>query len=252
LDSYAFVSVDDMLNRLMKSKFDPKIFGSLLSKKGYARSDVLSGQKDYESANREERIDLLERTARNLTRTYEKYKEYCWFEVLGDEIADCVNTKWFGTIFGHNRIEEKTYSLLKRALSRGSDKVIATHTIKLRGYPDFFALTKDNLVAVDAKASFTEYKRFLTQASIFKKYSDIVFLAATPGLVIEIGRKIKRGGAYGEQILKEALKELGIGLLIVDLTSRKVVQVQDIKPSKSRVLDKKEKERVMRDIRLTS
>jgi hypothetical protein len=122
----------------------------------------------------------------------------------------------------------------------------ATDTQKKKKYPDFFAFKKKKLYAFDAKATYPQYKRFLEQATGWMRYSDYVFLVATPGLVVRIGEQKKEGGAQGENVLKEDLKRNGIGLVIVDMESGHVKSM--LEAEQSRLVDKGFKEARLRDL----
>jgi len=249
---YAFIQISEILNRLFKSGYDSIVYRSILEK-FHSKDEVRIHLKEYNSSRKQDKLELLEKAAKHLERKgLDKYRNYYSHEILCEEIAETVKArKWFNYIFGHTDSEEKLYPLIKKYLKGQYTKVFETYDKKGEKWPDFFAIKKKllggrELVAVEAKAKFSEYKRFLNQSRIFMRYSDYVFLAATPGFVVEVGHKVRGKSAYGVSILQEDLGKDGIGLLVVDMTSKNVNSYFDI--SESELLDEEEKKKCLRKL----
>jgi hypothetical protein len=124
---------------------------------------------------------------------------------------------------------------------------------KKEKWPDFFALKARTLrnpllSSIDAKVNYNELIRFLDQSTRFLRYSDYVYLAATPGLIIEVGKREKQEAAYGEEILQNKLKKIGIGLLIIDMKSEIIFEAQN--PEKSDLLSDEEKDTCLRKLNI--
>jgi len=244
-----FLSFEEVFQRFLRSGFDSVVYKTMLEAY-HKKPEVDLHLREYNAAARSQAIELLEECAKELADyNLPKYKDYTWQGILVEKIVDAVNPKWKNIIFGHCDSEDRLYPVIRRFLKREYDAVYPTYDKKREGWPDFFCLKKGWLggikttVAVDAKVDYGQFKRFLDQATNFMKYADYVFLATTPGLVIEIGEK-NRSAVWGESILREKLESVDIGYIIVDMTSGEVVTTKG--GEKSSYLDKEEKERRLR------
>jgi len=249
---YAFIQVDDIVERLLVSDYDSIVYKSLLER-FHSKDDAKIHLKEYNSSRRSSKTELLYQAAKHLKgKGLEKYRNYEAYDILCDEIAETVTVpKWFNRIFGHTDSEDNLYPHVRRYLKRQYERVFETFDMKGEKWPDFFAIKKKmlggvDLVAIEAKAKYNEYKRFLNQARSFLRYSDKVFLAATPGFVVEVGQGVKGKPAYGANILEEELKKDNIGLLVIDMTAEKVKEC--FGAGGSDFLSREEKERTLRKL----
>ncbi len=214
--------------------------------------DMQSKMRDYDRMTKAEKAAELMKASKCLEKKrLDKYGKHYDYEILCEHAVEALedSPRIFNEVFGHVKDENKLYDPVRKYLKKEYSIEFQTDHLKRESWPDFFAFDKGwgtDLVAVDAKTQFNEYKRFLNQASNFMRYSDKVFLAATPGLVIEIGRKAKELGAYGSQILEQNLTRACIGLLIVDMTARSVKM--QIEAKKHSILDREEQGRCIRKL----
>jgi len=171
-----------------------------------------------------------------------KYEGYSWEFILIEHIRLKFNQKWRDIIFGHTCVESDTYPILRRFLRTKYDEVYSTYDKKRERWPDFFALKKNlfglKTIAIDSKVNYNELVRFLDQATEFLRYSNYVFQATTSELILEIAEKAKNLVGW-ERILKGKLKGAGVGLILIDMTSKDVKQV--FEGPESSCLDKEEK-----------
>ena len=228
-----FLSSDTIVWRLLKSGYDLDIYKALLEEYREKEPEKKPLIKEYENANRERQSDLLKDAARKVRKCgHPRYEGYDWEDILSEIMFKRTNRKTRNYVFGHTDSEEKLYPLLGQYLrTEERFKVRRTHDFKKESWPDLYGVKwprfrGERTIAVDAKVSYDQFKRFLDQATNFAKYSHEVYLGATPGLVAEIGRK-SAGIATAEETLQEKLKSVSAGTIIVDVTAREIVKKID-------------------------
>jgi hypothetical protein len=252
-DYFAYLEVDEIISRLLKSNRHSSVYKALLQHAQKTKADLENEMREYDRWTKAERAQGLLDAARYLSKKgLDRYKQHYDYELLCEHIVETLkdSPRVFNGVFGHSDDESDLYDPIRKYLKREYSSAYQTDHLKREGWPDFFAYDKGgfgiNLIAIDAKTQFKEYKRFLNQASMFMDYSDRVLLATTPGLVIEIGLKTREMGAYGEEMLSHELIRTNIGLLIVDMTSGTVSK--QIDPKKHGSLNKEQQERCIKKI----
>jgi len=250
---FAYLEVDEILRRLLNTSRHSSVYRLLLEHTRMTNTDMQNNMRDYDRlTNTEKARRLMEASASLRKKGLDMYERHYDHELLCEHIVETLedSPRVFNYVFGHVEDESELYDSIRKYLKREYSIAFHTDHLKREGWPDFFACDKGwgekNLVAVDAKTQFNEYKRFLNQASTFMRYSDRVFLATTPGLVIEIGRKITELAAYGSQTLENVLNNARIGLLVVDVTGGSVTR--QINAQKHSSLDREEQDRCIKKL----
>ena len=245
-----FLSSDTIVWRVLKSGYDLDIYKALLEEYREKEPEKKPLIKEYQNANKERQSDLLKDAARKVRKCgLSRYKGYEWEDILSEVVFKNANKKTRNDVFGHTDNEKELYPLLAKYLkNKEGFKVHPTHDIKKESWPDLYGVKRphswrERTVAVDAKVSYDQFKRFLDQATNFAKYSREVYLGATPGLVAEIGRRFD-GIATAEEMLQEKLKSVSAGAIIVDATAEEIVKKIDA--GDSELLDKQHLKRHVR------
>ena len=245
-----FLSFDKILSRVLKWEHSLNIYKVLLDKYGEKESEKKPLIKEYETANRKGKGELLRDSARKVRkRGLTQYEGYDWEDILSELIFERTNRKWRNIVFGHTDNEEDLYPLLRRYLkSEKGFEIHPTYDFKKERWPDLYGVRWGRLwgkrtIAVDAKVSYNQFGRFLDQATNFVKYSHEVYLGATPGLVAEIGAVLD-GIATSEEMLVEKLRRVSAGAIVVDMTDREIVKKIDT--GESGLLDKQHLDRRLR------
>lgn len=224
---FATLTIPVLQERLFKSHLDLNPFKRMCVDY-YPQDQAGLEAKEYERMNAKDRLNRIKKVATRCSDRVHKFKGYSWEQVFFESLAEAtLPTKWFNYIFGHEADEEKTYLSVKKFL-RGefnSEEVHNTSRTKGGGlvrFADFTVVKKgilgSKIVSLDVKTNPNSFGTFLDQADDFQKFSYKTYLIATPGLILEAGRKYGRP-AGAEQAITEKLERLGVGMYIADLTS---------------------------------
>jgi len=225
--------LEDVLGRLSKSGYDLHCY-QLLAKYYYPSQEIPLKMKEFDKMKSEKPRRLRE-LAGALSRS-SKFRGYTWEEVILESISDVdkevgIPKKWFNTILGHANNEKDLYPSVGRFLRQKHPhgKVIATYDRRSRigiRYADFTVVERgffgsSDISSVDVKVDAQAFDHFFNQASDFQTFSNRVYLLCTPGFVFRVCQK-SRKFTGGEQAFRKELEAKGIGLHVMDVTSRRV------------------------------
>ena len=113
---FVSISFDDILKRLLKSRYDTLCFRNLADQY-YPSHDVKLKTDEYGKVNKQQKTNLLQEIGEKCA-SLPKYKGYQCEDVILMAIYGVVPDKWFKTIFGHVEKEEQLYPNVKRFLKR--------------------------------------------------------------------------------------------------------------------------------------
>jgi hypothetical protein len=239
------------MTRLFRSGWDQIVHKSIVKQTQLKAFELKAQTIEYERAtNQGQRGDMLRAASEELeARGFPRYEKHHWYEILAQNIYDNLNQKWRNYVFGHTEKEENLYGVVRGALRKENYKVYLTFNRTRERWPDLYAakpgtLHGVNAVSVDGKVSFNEFKRYLEQCTAFARYSNKVFVAATPGLVAQVGMHRTESIAHGEKEFRQMLEDVGSGAYIVDMTFRDTMSKIDAPDSEA--LDRQERDQRLR------
>jgi hypothetical protein len=225
---------DDILPRLFASGHDNEYFERMAEL--YNPRDAKLRVMNYRKARRSERERMITELSENCT-TLPLFKGLNRDQVELDVLLNLsIPSTHFRKIFGHVGIERELYNDVRRFLKRefeGSE-VVATYDKRSRvgiRYADFTVVKKKvlnrfDVFSFDVKVTPAAFESFLNQAHDFLAFSNNANLVATPGLVLEAGRRWGRP-IDSQKSIENKLKRNGIGLYVVDATSGQIKRVLD-------------------------
>lgn len=204
--------------------------------------------REYGTMNRDQRKEQLIQAAKRLQRRRSRrYRGYNWEQILAEEIYYKLNRKWRDHVYGHTPTERKLYPIVKWVLRDQFEKVYDTHENMGDRWPDIYAVKRSlgriQTVSIEAKTRYSEFKRFHEQSFIYAKHSNRVYLAATPGLVAEAGKRLGQGLGQGERQFKKFVEEAKAGIYLVDYTARDARKITD--PPENDRFDKTQQKQIL-------
>ena len=188
--------------------------------------------KEFGRLKGDSRLKSLKKLAEGCADELPKFKNFrCEEVVLATLTSLKIPRKRFNIILGHEDIEEALYPALMKRLRETFDSAEVFNTSHVRSsfvrFADFSVLKRGimgkKILSFDAKTKPTAFDHFLNQAQDFKRFSDEVYLIATPALVLEAGKKFE-SVAYAESAVVDKLRQAGVGLYVFDKTSGRFVQ----------------------------
>jgi len=247
-----FLEFDEIVNRLFRSGWDQEVHKAMITQTQLKAFELKAQIKEYERArNREEKAHMLRTASEELeSRRFPKYEKHYWYEILAQNIYRILNQKWRNYVFGHVDREAELYAVVRGGLDREDYKVYPTFDRMREKWPDLYAARRGrfghgvNTVSVDAKVSYNEFKRYLEQCTGFARYSNKVFVAATPGLIADVGMRRAESMAHGEKQFRQMLEDVGSGAYVVDMTIQGIIAKIDAADSED--LDKQEQDQRLR------
>jgi hypothetical protein len=185
--------------------------------------------------NRQERADEIVEAAKYLEGVgLDMFKGQDWKEIMIQQLYDVARHRplSYKKIFGHTDNEADLHSKIRWYLQRERYTVYVTANLKRERWPDLYAVKSGhfrgfNTMAIDAKAKYSEFSRFIEQSTTFLKYSNNVYVCTTPGMVAEVGMKQANSVAHAEKEFKRMLETARAGAYVVDLTGNVTRKVSD-------------------------
>lgn len=226
---YGFTALpfDEMIRRLLKSGYDSSCY-SKMCEEIFPIAEAKLHAKEYARALRNDKPELIERLAKQCAGELPKFRShhYDWEDVVFETLTSLkVPSKWYSHIFGHKGEERQLYPTIVKQLRREFENVHNTSSLRSRlvRFADFTVVKKKTfggykVISFDAKTTSAAFDHFLNQARDFQRFSDQVYLVATPGLVLEAGKKYGRPALAQESVVRK-LEDVGAGLYILDTTS---------------------------------
>ena len=253
---FASISYPEIERRLLKSSYDAKCYKSLCQTYFPTDNEVALASREYKGMKKQDRTKRIKDIAQKCTNN-SIFKGLSWEQVVLETLTKVIpRGKWFDYIFGHKEAEEKTYHEIERLLKeKFGDGVYNTakKNGKLVRFADFTLVKKNvlghpsRIASFDVKTTASSFARFLDQAEDFQRFSYKTYLIATPGMILEVGRKAKVRTAEAEHIVIEKVKRVGAGLLVADLTAH---SLEDRKEAEERDVDGDAKNDALREIQI--
>lgn len=258
---YGFTSIpfEDLRNRLFKSGLDIDCYKKMCEEI-FPVSKVNLEVKEYSKTQKDNQLKLFEKLAKKCSEDLPKFNhdDLDWKDVVL-EIIDSVKipAKAFANIFGHVEEEKAIYPKIMSHLKKDYGSVYDTTTLRsnLVRFADFTAVKKNfigqsRIVSLDAKTRSSAFDHFLNQARDFQAFSDEVYMIATPGLILEAGKKygkVRGRATYAQKNVVDKLKEVGVGLYVLDRTSNEMRLIQEAEEGDT---DKEAKNNALRELKL--
>lgn len=239
---------DTILPRLFASGYDQEYFEKMA--KIYNERDAILRIRRYEKAGRRERERMITDLAEEcigLPPFKGLNRDQVELDVL---FGLSIPHAHFRDIFGHVDTERELYDHVRRFLKHEFEGSTVVQTYDKRSrvgirYADFTVVKEKvfhrfDLFSCDVKVTPAAFGTFLNQANDFLAFSNNAYLVATPGLVLEAGRK------WGKLIdsqksFENKLEKNGIGLYVMDAKSGKVEKVLDAGDNEFLDNDRKDK-----------
>ena len=223
---FASLQYEDIANRIAKLGVDADAYKALCEQ--YFPFAVARLKfKEYLKFKPDGKLRQLKSLAEHCSNKLPKFRKFEWEEVILDTLASIrLPRKKFDYIFGHEDEEKDLYPAILRFLKRKyrSEEVFDTSNVRSRfvRFADFTIAKKGllgtKIISLDAKTKPSAFDHFLNQADDFQKFSDEVYLIATPGLILEAGKMYGRV-ADAESTVVGKLERTGMGAYIFDKTS---------------------------------
>ena len=252
---FASVDFNDFLSRIMKSGHDEEVY-KILCNEYHQPADARLALKEYKSSSTSKRKDLMLGLAKNCTDGVRKYHGYSGEQVILEALlsADLPN-KWVHHILGGVENEEETYSLVQKFLSKEYATAEVKNTSRSKSniarLADFTVVKRGTfstqIISVDVKSNESAFDYFLNQADDFSRFSDEIYLVATPELVLKEGKKKSGGANSAEKAFTSTLKKHGVGLYVLDFSSQVIHKVMAANENKA---DKHLKDKVLSELGL--
>jgi hypothetical protein len=247
-----FLEFDEIVNRLFTSGWDQEVHRTIIVQTQLKAFELKAQKKEYERAkNRQEKALMLRAASEELqSRRFPKYENHYWYEILAQNVYNVLNRKWRNHVFGHRDRESELYPVALWKLGQENHRVYRTFNRMREKWPDLYAAKHGrlgygvNTASVDAKVSYSEFKRYLEQCTGFARYSNKVYVAVTPGLIADIGNRRAESIAHGEKEFRRMLEDVGSGAYVIDMTIRDIIAKIDASDSED--LDKQEQEQRLR------
>ena len=223
-----FLDFEDLFGRMFRTKSEYGVYRAIIRSSGLKLAVAQTNIKTFhQTRNGQERANELVDAAEHLHAVgLPMFRGLDWKEILIQYLYETVKGRpaALRTIFGHTDNEASLYSKIKWYLQREENFAVrVTANLKRERWPDVFGVKSGtfggfNTLAVDAKAKYSEFSRFLEQCTMFLKYSNHVSVCTTPGMVAEVGMKQASLVAHGEKEFKRMLESAKAGAYIIDLT----------------------------------
>lgn len=231
-----FLDFDDLFGRVFRTRSEHDVYRSIVHGSGLKLAVAQTKVRSFNQIrNGQERADELVGAAKQLEDVrLEMFKGLDWKEILIQHLYETAKHRpvSYKKIFGHTDNEANLHSKIKWYLQREGFAVRVTANLKRDRWPDVYGVKPGtfrgfNTIAVDAKAKYSEFSRFLEQCTMFLKYSNHVSVCTTPGMVAEVGMKQAGLVAHGEKEIKRMLESARAGAYIIDLTGNETRKVLD-------------------------
>lgn len=225
---------DDILPRLFASGCDNEYFKKMAELHNPRDSDLRV--MNYRRARRPQRERMIRELSENCV-SLPLFEGLNRDQVQLDVLLNLsIPPTHFRKILGHVKIESELYDAVRRFLKHEFEgsRVVETYDKRSRvgiRYADFTVVKKKvfnrfDLFSFDVKVTPAAFESFLNQAHDFLAFSNSANLVATPGLILEAGRR------WGNPIdsqksVENKLERNGIGLYVVDATSGHIKKVLD-------------------------
>jgi hypothetical protein len=240
---FASLPYDSIASRMVKTHAEIDCFKELAGDY-FDPANARLKTKEYERLKGDQKLKMLKKLAQNCADELPKFKDYKWEEVVLDALSTIkIPRKSFNTIFGHEDEEQTLYPSILRHLKETFNSYRVFDTSRVRSkfvrFADFTAVKEGilskKILSFDAKTKPAAFDHFLNQANDFQRFSDQVFLIATPGLILQAGKKYDKI-AFAESGVVSKLRKIGTGLFVLDKTSNELnlkLEAQDRGPDKN-------------------
>jgi hypothetical protein len=217
---------EDIANRITKLGVDADAYKALCADY-FSSADAHLKFKAYLKFKQNGKLKQLKSLAEQCAGKLPKFNKLGWEEVILDTLASIkLPRKKFNYVFGHADEEKTLYPAILRFLKSKykSEEVFDTSNVRSKfvRFADFTVakrgLTGTKILSLDAKTNPAAFDRFLNQADDFHKFSEEVYLIATPGLILEAGKKYGQVSDAESKVI-EKLKGARAGAYIIDKTS---------------------------------
>jgi hypothetical protein len=183
-------------------------------------------------------------------RHLREMKTSLWYEVDTPHVlAGCLWSFWGNSrdakqIFGRVPRESELFApvaewlRMKQGLVVHKEVQMATKRCDVLGYREGRWLSPEKFVCVELKNEFAQLKRGLDQMTTFKEYANEVYLACTTRFALEFLQKHAEAPSvrhWDPEVLNNKLRQLGIGLLVVDWPGE-LPRVEEVLAPKSSAL----------------
>ena len=223
---FASLQFEDIASRITKLGVDADAYKALCEEY-FPLAEAHLKFKEYLKFKQDGKLKQLKSLAEHCAGKLPKFKKFEWEEVVLDTLASIkLPRKKFDYIFGHEDEEKDLYPAILRFLKHRykPEEVFDTSSVRSKfvRFADFTiakrGLIGTKILSLDAKTKLAAFDHFLNQADDFQKFSDEVYLIATPGLILEAGKKYGRI-SDAESTVIDKLERAGMGAYVFDRTS---------------------------------
>jgi hypothetical protein len=230
---YEFTALpfSELLSRLLRSGYDFSCYRKMCEDL-YSIEEAKLQLKEYDYTKKDAKAKSIERLAKKCAEELPKFRgdfgHYNWEDAVIETVAnEKIPSKWYSYIFGQVSDEKELYPSIMKFLKKNNQNELVYDTANVRSslvrFADFTVAKKGlfgmKIISFDAKTKASSFEYFLNQARDFQRFSDLVYLVATPALILEAGRRYGKGAAFAQRNVLKKLKESDIGMYVIDATT---------------------------------